>query len=163
MRIAGSQGSYSGGFAPESLRRKGLFPAGRLDKDTVGLVILTDDGDFAHRMLSPHKEIFKCYHALVDGPVLPEHIEQFRKGTSLEDGTPCLPATLRVLEEGEHPLTEICIQEGKYHQIKRMFEAVDRKVLWLKRVSIGNLTLDENLEEGASRALTEAERLAVFT
>lgn len=147
---------------PESLRRKGLFPAGRLDKDTVGLVLLTDDGDFAHRMLSPRKEIVKCYHAVLDGPVLPDHVERFRKGTSLEDGTLCLPATLQVLEDGDHPLAEVCIQEGKYHQIKRMFGAIGLKVLWLKRISIGQLGLDENLREGESRELTDAEKALIF-
>ena len=84
-------------LVPEPLRRKGLFPAGRLDKDTVGLVLLTDDGDYAHRVLSPRKQIAKRYHALVDGAVLPEHIDAFRRGTSLEDGTLCRPAGLRVL------------------------------------------------------------------
>lgn len=148
---------------PDSLRRKGLFPAGRLDKDTVGLVILTDDGDFAHRMLSPRKEIVKCYHAVLDGPILPEHIERFQEGTSLEDGTRCLPATLQVLEEGPCPLAEVRIREGKYHQIKRMFGSVGRKVLWLKRISIGGLLLDGNLEEGGSRELTEIEKASIFS
>ena len=126
-------------LVPEPLRRKGLFPAGRLDKDTVGLVLLTDDGDYAHRVLSPRKQIAKRYHALVDGAVLPEHIDAFRRGTSLEDGT-----------------------EGRYHQIKRMFAALGLRVLWLKRVSIGGLVLDRRLEEGECRELTETEKEAVF-
>ncbi len=147
---------------PDPLRRKGLFPAGRLDKDTVGLVLLTDDGDYAHRILSPKKQIEKCYHARVDGPILPEHIEAFRQGTSLEDGTVCRPAMLRVLEDGEPPLTEVVITEGRYHQIKRMFASAGRQVLWLKRVSIGELALDARLAEGESRELTDTEREAVF-
>ena len=147
---------------PEPLRRKGLFPAGRLDKDTVGLVLLTDDGDYAHRILSPKKQIEKCYHARVDGPILPEHIEAFRNGTSLEDGTVCRPAGLRILEDGGNPLAEVLITEGRYHQVKRMFMSVNRQVLWLKRVSIGGLLLDGRLAEGESRELTETEKEAVF-
>lgn len=149
-------------LVPEPLRRKGLFPAGRLDKDTVGLVLLTDDGDYAHRVLSPRKQIAKRYHALVDGAVLPEHIDAFRRGTSLEDGTLCRPAGLRVLKEGGNPLTEVVITEGRYHQIKRMFAALGLRVLWLKRVSIGGLVLDRRLEEGECRELTETEKEAVF-
>lgn len=150
-------------LVPESLRKKGLFPAGRLDKDTVGLVLLTDDGAYAHRLLSPRKHVEKCYHVLVDGAVLPEHIDAFRRGTGLQDGTVCRPARLRVLEDGEHPLAEVVITEGRYHQIKRMFAAVGRHVLWLKRVSIGGLALDEKLKEGECRELTEPEKEAVFS
>ncbi len=150
-------------LVPEPLRTKGLFPAGRLDKDTVGLVLLTDDGAYAHRLLSPRHHVEKCYHALVDGAVLPEHIDLFRKGTGLEDGTLCRPAGLRVLEDGVHPLAEVVITEGRYHQVKRMFAAVGRHVLWLKRVSIGGLALDEKLEEGECRELTETEKEAVFS
>ena len=149
-------------LVPEPLRRKGLFPAGRLDKDTVGLVLLTDDGDYAHRVLSPRKQIAKRYHARVDGAVLPEHIDAFRRGTRLEDGTLCRPAGLRVLKEGGNPLTEVVITEGRYHQIKRMFAALGLRVLWLKRVSIGGLVLDRRLEEGECRELTETEKEAVF-
>ena len=147
---------------PEPLRRKGLFPAGRLDKDTVGLVLITDDGDFAHRMLSPRHNIVKRYQAVINAPVMQEHIRIFAEGTSLEDGTRCLPAKLQVLQPGENPLVEIHISEGKYHQIKRMFESVDRKVLWLKRYSLGGLALDETLPAGGSRELTEPEKASVF-
>ncbi len=158
---------------PPALQRKGLFPAGRLDKDTVGLVLITDDGDYAHRLLAPKKAIFKCYHAVVDGPVTEQHVRLFAEGTSLADGTRCLPADLRILPKAEkfHNLSakyqldfppdasfvEVRIQEGRYHQIKRMFGSVDHKVLWLQRISIGGLTLDETLPEGACRPLNAAE------
>lgn len=148
---------------PAALQRRGLFPAGRLDKDTVGLVLITDDGDFAHRMLSPKALIYKRYQAVIDGSVTQAHVAAFAAGTSLSDGTRCLPAGLRILQEGEHPLVEICIAEGKYHQIKRMFQALGRQVLWLKRVSMGSLKLDGTLAEGMCRELTEEEKTAVFT
>lgn len=147
---------------PDSLRRPGLFPAGRLDKDTVGLVLITDDGDFAHRLLSPKRHVEKRYLARLDGPVTNEHIQLFAQGTSLEDGTLCLPAFLRVIEEEAEPLVEIAIQEGKYHQIKRMFLSVNRKVLWLKRISMGGLALDATLPEGACRLLSPEEKRAVL-
>lgn len=147
---------------PPSLQRRGLFPAGRLDKDTVGLVLITDDGDFAHRLLSPKKKVFKTYRAIIDGPVTAAHIAAFAAGTSLEDGTRCLPAFLQVVQEGERPLVEIRISEGKYHQIKRMFEAVGRKVLWLKRISMGGLSLDPSLKEGECREITEEEKNSIL-
>ena len=147
---------------PPALKRPGLFPAGRLDKDTVGLVLITDDGDFAHRMLSPRRHVKKRYLARLDGPVTEEHIQNFARGTSLADGTECLPAELRVAEDGPEPLAEITISEGKYHQIKRMFASVDRKVLWLKRISMGGLQLDPLLPEGGCRLLTAEEKGAVL-
>ncbi len=147
---------------PEEWRRRGMFPAGRLDKDTHGLVLLTDDGDFAHRILSPKKAVFKRYRAILDGPVGSDLVEVFRQGTSLPDGTPCLPAKLRVVKQGDNPLVEIEIQEGKYHQIKRMFAAADRKVLWLKRYAIGGLTLDPSLPEGKCRELNDEEKASVL-
>ncbi len=142
---------------PPALRRKGLFPAGRLDKDTVGLVLLTDDGDFAHRLLAPKSDIMKRYLVRVDGPLTEEHVRRFAEQIVLVDGTVCRPAELRILEDGEQPLAEIGITEGRYHQIKRMFGTVDRGVVWLKRISIGPLSLDEALNEGESRLLTEEE------
>lgn len=142
---------------PPELRRKGLFPAGRLDKDTVGLVLLTDNGDFAHRLLAPKKEIVKRYAARLDGAITPEHCRVFAQGVVLADGTPCRPAQLLVREDGAQPLVEIAITEGRYHQIKRMFGTVDRGVMWLKRLSMGPLQLDPDLPEGAARPLTEQE------
>ncbi|MBP3685699.1 MAG: rRNA pseudouridine synthase [Clostridia bacterium] len=149
-------------LVPPEWSRRGLFPAGRLDKDTHGLVILTDDGDFAHRMLSPKKAVYKHYRAILDAPVDPAVCEAFAAGTAFEDGTPCLPAELTVLEAGETPLVDIAVCEGKYHQVKRMCGAHGLGVNWLKRISIGGLTLDESLEEGDMRELTEAEKVAIF-
>lgn len=149
-------------LVPEPLRRRGLFPAGRLDKDTHGLVLLTDDGEFAHRILSPKHAVYKRYQAIVDGPVGEKEIEAFRLGTSLDDGTRCLPAELRILTKGANPLTEIRICEGRFHQIKRMFASVGRKVLWLKRFSIGGLELDPALQEGECRELTDEEKASVL-
>lgn len=146
--------SLSGGGA--------LFPAGRLDRDTHGLVLLTDDGEFAHRILSPKSGVYKRYQAIVDGPVDNAAIEAFRRGTSLEDGTRCLPADLRILTDGDNPLAEIRICEGRFHQIKRMFASVGRKVLWLKRFSIGGLELDPALQEGECRELTGWEKDSVL-
>ena len=149
-------------LVPEPLRRRGLFPAGRLDRGTHGLVLLTDDGEFAHRILSPKSGVYKRYQAIVDGPVDNAAIEAFRRGTSLEDGTRCLPADLRILTDGDNPLAEIRICEGRFHQIKRMFASVGRKVLWLKRFSIGGLELDPALQEGECRELTGWEKDSVL-
>lgn len=150
-------------LVPAEWRRRELFPAGRLDKDTHGLVILTDDGDFAHRMLSPKQTIYKHYHAVLDAPVDPDVSAAFAEGTSLPDGTACLPASLTVLEDGEQPLVDIAVCEGKYHQVKRMCGTHGLGVNWLKRVSIGGLTLDESLAEGEMRLLTEAEKESIFS
>lgn len=144
------------------LHRKGLFPVGRLDKDTEGLLIITDDGDYAHRVLSPKKGIDKWYEATVDGAIGAAEIAAFENGIVFEDGTPCRPAGLAVLHDGAHPLTLVRIQEGKFHQVKKMFRAVGRTVLELKRVQIGALRLDPNLQPGEYRELTEDERLFVF-
>ncbi len=148
---------------PEEYRRRGLFPAGRLDKDTHGLVLITDDGDFAHRMLSPRHHIPKTYLARLDKPLSEEGAQAFRDGPTLADGTVCQPAHLRLLETGENPLFEVVIYEGKYHQIKRMFAAVGCHVEWLKRIKMGGLDLDESLAEGECRPLTEQEKMSILT
>lgn len=148
---------------PADQQRKGLFPAGRLDKDTHGLVLITDDGDFAHRMLSPRHHIPKTYHAVLDKPLTDEMADAFRAGPVLADGTQCQPAHLTVLKEGENPLVEVIIYEGKYHQIKRMFASVGCHVEWLKRVKMGGLSLDETLEAGECRPLTEVEKNSIMT
>jgi len=140
-------------LVPPELYRPGLFPAGRLDKDTTGFVLLTDDGDFAHRILSPKNHVEKTYHARLDGKIAQEDIERFAQGVTLKDGFVCLPARMRVLEDTEQPLVEIVICEGKYHQIKRMAGAIGRKVLSLKRVKMGNVELDPDLPEGACKAM----------
>lgn len=131
---------------PENLRRNGLFPVGRLDKDTIGLLVITDDGNFAHRVLSPKKEIFKTYIAVLDGDITPDMPEKFLNGVILSDGTKCRKAFLKRVDKNT---AEIKICEGKYHQIKRMFGTVGLGVNALKRTAVGNLHLPENLPEGA--------------
>lgn len=147
---------------PDEMKRRGLFPAGRLDKDTVGLVLLTDDGDYAHRILSPKKEIYKQYLVRLDGPLDETAAQQFRQGITLADGTLCRPARLHFTDAPDHTemLVEIC--EGRFHQIKRMFASLGRQVVFLERRKMGELCLDENLPRGECRELTEIEKEAVF-
>ena len=149
-------------LVPPELWRKGLFPAGRLDKDTVGFVLLTDDGDFAHRILSPKQHVPKTYEAIISAPVNRTDIAAFEAGLPLADGTVCRPAALSVLNEGEQPLVRIVLHEGKYHQIKRMFEARGKRVLWLKRTMIGGLELDKTLPPGGCRAILHKELLKIL-
>lgn len=134
-----------------------LFPMGRLDKDTEGLLVLTTDGKLAHDVLSPKKHISKRYFAKVDGNLTEEDIKAFTEGIVLEDKYKCLPAQLIILEQGEISEVEVIVQEGKFHQIKRMFEALNKTVIYLKRVSMGKLLLDEKLALGEYRELTEEE------
>ena len=131
---------------PEKLRRNGLFPVGRLDKDTTGLLIITDDGDFAHKVLSPKKEIFKTYIAVLDGEITPDMPEKFLNGIVLTDGTKCRRAFLRRMDKNT---AEIKICEGKFHQIKRMFGTVGLGVNALERTAVGNFHLPEALPQGA--------------
>ena len=142
------------------------FPVGRLDKDTVGLLLLTNDGKLAHELLSPRKHVPKTYEATVEGDVDADDVAAFAAGVELEDGYMTLPAQLRILsrERGSKTISQISltITEGKFHQVKRMFIAVGKKVTFLKRVSMGELKLDENLPLGACRELT-AEELALLT
>lgn len=144
-------------LVPAELYRDGLFPAGRLDGDTVGFVLITDDGDFAHRILSPKNHIMKTYHATLRAPLTDEDIEHFKKGVELSDGTLCLEAEVRMLPDTESPTAEVRICEGKYHQVKRMFAALGNKVVYLKRVKMGQLDLDPALAEGQCRELTDYE------
>lgn len=138
---------------PDDMRRKNLFPAGRLDKDTTGFVLLTDDGDFAHRILSPKNHISKTYEALLDKPAGEDVIRDFEAGMTLGEET-LLPAKLKMTGD----LTaEIEICQGIYHQIKRMFKKHGITVLELKRTKMGGVSLDENLREGECRYLTPAE------
>ena len=146
-------------LVPPELYRDGLFPAGRLDGDTVGFVLITDDGDFAHRILSPKNHIMKTYHATLRSPLTEEDISAFKNGIELSDGTLCLEAEVRMLEKTDEPIAEVKICEGKYHQVKRMFAALGNKVLYLKRVRMGGLDLDESLEEGQCREITAEELL----
>ena len=138
-------------------RKNGLFPVGRLDKDTEGLLLLTDDGELAHRLLSPKKHVDKTYYAKIDGQVTEEHVKQFREGLDIGDDKKTLPAVLTILLSGPVSEIEVTIHEGRFHQIKRMFEAVGCKVTYLKRLSMGSLVLDETLPPEEYRPLTEAE------
>ncbi len=133
------------------------FPVGRLDKDTEGLLLISNDGKLAHELLSPKKGVDKTYFAEVDGTVEDEHIEIFSKGVTLDDGYLTLPAKLEILESGVISKIKLTIQEGKYHQVKRMFESQGMKVLFLKRISMGPLELDSSLAAGEYRELTEKE------
>lgn len=141
-------------LVPPELRRRGLFPAGRLDRDTVGFVLITDDGEFAHNILSPRHHVPKTYEAGLDGSIGENELSVLAQGVVLGDGTKCRPAELTVLQSGERPLIQIVIVEGRYHQIKRMFAAVGRRVLTLKRTKIGGLALDPSLKEGDCIAIS---------
>ena len=140
-------------------RRDGIFPVGRLDKDTEGFLLLTDDGDLAHRLLSPRKHVDKTYYAKIAGSVTEAHIERFREGLDIGDEKKTLPAMLEILaSEPETSEIRITIHEGRFHQVKRMFEAVGCKVTYLKRLSMGAVALDETLAPGDYRPLNEKER-----
>lgn len=143
---------------PEEMRRR-LFPVGRLDKDTTGLLLVTDDGDFAHRVISPRSEIVKTYRAVTSEPVNDADVEAFRQGIVLADGTKCLPAGLEALSDGS---CLVRVYEGKYHQVKRMLASRSKPVIELKRLSIGALELDEKLLPGEFRQLTENELCSVI-
>jgi 16S rRNA pseudouridine516 synthase len=141
----------------EEKQRKDLFPVGRLDKDTEGLLLITNDGDMAHQLLSPKKHVDKVYYAKVEGKITEDDIEAFLQGVDIGEETPTLPATLKILQSDEISEIELTIQEGKFHQVKRMFEAVGKEVIYLKRISMGGLALDPELAPGEYRELTEAE------
>ncbi|MBQ9249616.1 MAG: rRNA pseudouridine synthase [Oscillospiraceae bacterium] len=139
---------------PPELRRLGLFPVGRLDKDTSGLLLLTDDGEFAHRVISPKSCVEKLYYAKVEGSPNEEDAAVFAAGLTLADGTHCLPARLEVLGEDSCLVT---VTEGKYHQVKRMLASRGKPVKELRRLSIGGLKIDERLGPGGIRELTETD------
>lgn len=146
-------------LVPDELSRDGLFPAGRLDADTTGFVLLTDDGDFAHRILSPKNHIEKTYIATLARPVTQEDISAFLGGIELSDGYLCLPAVVETTEDPLNVTVKIC--EGKYHQIKRMFAARDNRVVELKRIKMGGLALDVGLLPGGMREITQEELLKI--
>jgi len=139
---------------PEDWKRRGLFPVGRLDKDTTGLLLLTDDGTFAHKVISPKSHVSKLYEAVVDGTPCEADFAAFREGIVLRDGTQCLPAELIDLGGGR---VQVEVFEGKYHQVKRMLGSRQMSVLQLKRLRIGGLWLDGSLAEGEYRRLTPEE------
>ena len=136
---------------PEEVRHRNLFPAGRLDKDTTGMMIITDDGEFAHDILSPKKHIEKEYLAEIDIPLTEEMKEGFQKGVFLNDGV-CKASTLEIIDSYH---ANVVLTEGRYHQIKRMFGVYKAKVLELKRIRMGALALPKDLEEGSFKELTE--------
>ena len=145
-------------LVPDEFKRNGLFPAGRLDKDTTGFVLITDDGEFAHRILSPKNHIDKKYIATLDIPVTKEMQDGFNKGIQLKDEKKCMPSKLEILSENTALVT---IHEGMYHQIKRMFGCFGAKTVGLHRVTMGNLNLDDKLMPGECRELTKEELLMV--
>lgn len=147
---------------PEELTRRGLFPAGRLDKDTTGLLIITDDGDFAHRMLAPKSHVYKRYRAVLARSVTQSDIEAFAAG--IEDGGERFaPARLAADESAPEPAAFVEVREGKFHQVKRMFAATDNRVLTLERLRIGGLTLDPALKPGEVRLLDAEEVGRIFS
>lgn len=147
---------------PAEFAGLGLFPVGRLDKDTSGLLLITNDGDFSHRITSPKHHIQKTYETYVDGSLTDKDASAFAEGITLRDETKCLPARLEIdSEDSSHAW--VSVFEGKYHQVKRMLASVGKPVLKLKRISIGGLSLDENLEPGQFRELTPEEKSALFT
>ena len=142
---------------PEEFKCFDLFPAGRLDIDTEGLLLLTNDGKLAHELLSPKKHVPRRYYALVDGIVSEDVAESFKEGIILDDGYKTMPAELFIIKGGQRSEIELVLHEGKFHQVKRMFEAVGRKVLFLKRIRMGELDLDPELAAGECRELTAHE------
>lgn len=140
---------------PDDMKRKNLFPAGRLDKDTTGFMLITDDGDFAHKILSPKNHIAKTYIATLDEPFTEQMVVDFEKGVELKDEL-CMPARLEALN-GDHKKAVVEIKQGMYHQIKRMFKKYGITVLELERIKMGNLPLDSNLALGECRFLTKNE------
>lgn len=154
--------------------RKGLFPVGRLDKDTEGLLLITDDGALAHELLSPKKHVDKSYYAKVDGKMLQDDIERFAQGLDIGEKNLTMPAKLEIISVRECDSSKqeiypsgwcseilLTIHEGKFHQVKRMTEAVGKKVVYLKRMSMGVLTLPEDLTKGECRLLTQEEEAAL--
>ena len=151
-------------------QRKDLFPVGRLDKDTEGLLLITNDGDLAHRLLSPKKHVDKVYFARVAGEVTEGDKEAFARGVDIGDEKLTLPAELEILQVEKEAAEKgaasegmffseirLTIREGRFHQVKRMFQAVGKEVVYLKRIRMGSLVLDEDLKPGEYRKLTEEE------
>jgi len=134
------------------------FPVGRLDKDTVGLLLLTNDGELNHRLIAPKYHVDKVYYAQINKPVDEEDIKAFEKGIVLDDGYECMPAKLEIISSDDDGAeVYVTIQEGKFHQVKRMFQSREKTVVYLRRIKFGSLTIDESLEEGEYRELTEEE------
>lgn len=141
----------------KDIKRKDLFPVGRLDLDTEGLLLITNDGQMAHELLSPVKHVPKTYYARINGTVTEEDVNLFQKGVDIGEAKPAKPATLEIILAGEESEVYVTITEGKFHQVKRMFHAVGKEVVYLKRISMGPLTLPDDLAKGAYRPLNEEE------
>ena len=141
---------------PEDAIKK-PFPVGRLDRDTEGLLVLTNDGQLAHEVLAPKKHVPKTYYAVIQGIVTEKDVELFASGITLDDGYVTKPGQLKILSSGPKSEIELIITEGKFHQVKRMFEAVDKKVIYLKRIKMGELELDRELQTGEYREMSEEE------
>lgn len=138
-------------------QRRDLFPVGRLDKDTEGLLLITNDGETAHRLLSPKHHVDKVYYARIRGCVTEEDVRLFAGGVEIGDEKPALPAELVILHAGEESEIEVTVREGRYHQVKRMFQSVGKDVIYLKRLRMGTLILDPSLRPGEYRRLTKEE------
>ena len=138
-------------------RKSELFPVGRLDLDTEGLLLITNDGEMAHYLLSPGRHVPKTYYARINGNVTQADADAFAQGVDIGEDKPTLPASLQILTTGEMSEIELTICEGKFHQVKRMFQAVGKEVVYLKRISMGSPILDETLPAGKSRRLTQKE------
>ncbi len=145
---------------PEEFRRKGLFPAGRLDKDTEGFVFITDDGALAHKMLSPKNHVEKEYIVTLEQPSEERYIGIFASGMTIDGGEECLPAKLTLTDDAH--VVRLVLHEGKFHQVKRMMQAVGNKVVRLKRVRMGGIELDEALKSGECREITAEELESLF-
>lgn len=143
-------------LSPED-RKKDVYPVGRLDIDTEGLLLLTNDGKLTHELLSPKKHVPKVYYAKVEGEVTKEDVEVLAEGVTLEDDYVCMPACLHIISAGEISEIELTINEGKFHQVKRMMEAVGKRVIYLQRIGMGNLKLPADLELGEYREATKEE------
>ena len=142
---------------PTELKKQGLFPVGRLDKDTEGLLLLTNEGGLAHDLLSPRHHVEKVYYARVAGRLTEEDRRAFAAGMTLDDGLVCQSAGLEILSAGEESEAHVTLREGKFHQVKRMLAFLGKPVLYLERIQMGNLTLDPALARGEFRLLTESE------
>lgn len=147
---------------PEDLKRRSLFPCGRLDRDTTGLLIITDDGALCHRIMSPAHHVYKTYETILSFAIDENDIAKLEAGITLGDGTECLPAIVEAIDINGLPGARIKIREGKYHQVKRMFASLGNNVEHLRRISIGALKLDESLKEGECRELTNEELDLIF-
>lgn len=148
-------------IVPENLKRPNLFPAGRLDKDTTGFVLITDDGDFAHNILSPKHHIEKTYLATTDVLIEDEYLDNIRNGMTSGEDT-FMPSEIELIENDKNPVYKIILHEGKYHEIKRMIGASNANLTSLKRIKMGNLSLDENLKANECREITEEEKNMIY-